>query len=223
MTKPQLTDTQLVLLSSAAQHDEQLVVLPEKLKGGAAKASVSKLLSLRFVQEMPVTAGEPHWRRDESDGPIGLRITRAGLLAIGIEPDDKAGGEHEAETEETAPSQVPSGEPTRSGECFGPARAWVPREGSKQALVLSLLNRPEGATIDDLLSATGWLAHTTRAALTGIRKKGHELIRSKNGAGQTVYKTAAPAEPAGGPAAPETNAVEGATAERAANRIGEAA
>ena len=173
MTKArQLTDTQLVLLSPAAQHDDQLVVLPERLTGAAAKASASKLLSLGLVEETPVTVGDPHWCKDESDGPIGLKITRAGLLAIGIEPDNEAGEEQEAEAEEPASSEVPRPRPAQSGEGSGPARAWVPREGSKQALVLSLLSRPEGATIDDLHIATGWLPHTTRAALTGLRQKG---------------------------------------------------
>ena len=224
MTKPrQLTDTHLVLLSSAAQHDDQLVVLPEKLNGGAAKASISKLLSCGLLQEMQVTAGEPHWRKDESDRPVGLRITRAGLLAIGIEPEDEGGGEQEAEAEEAAPPEVSPPTPARSGEGSGPARAWVPREGSKQALVLSLLSRPEGATIDDLLSATVWLAHTTRAALTGLRQKGYEFTRSKNEAGQTVYKTVAPEEAAGEPTSPEASAGEGASAEQAAYGAGDAA
>jgi len=45
-----------------------------------------------------------------------------------------------------------------------------------------------GATLDDMVAATGWLPHTTRAALTGLRKKGHELAKSKNADGQTVYR-----------------------------------
>jgi hypothetical protein len=58
--------------------------------------------------------------------------------------------------------------------------------------VLSLLSRPQGATIDDLLGATGWLPHTTRAALTGLRKKGYEFAKSKNAEGETVYRTENP-------------------------------
>lgn len=50
---------------------------------------------------------------------------------------------------------------------------------SKATLVLELLRRPEGATLDDLVSATGWLPHTTRAALTGLRKNGHDLTSEK--------------------------------------------
>jgi hypothetical protein len=88
---------------------------------------------------------------------------------------------------------------TRSGQraAKAPARARKgkadpeagPREGSKKAHVLSLLSRPQGATIDDLLSATGWLPHTTRAALTGLRKEGYEFAKSKNPEGETVYRT----------------------------------
>ncbi len=49
------------------------------------------------------------------------------------------------------------------------------------------MSRAKGATLDQLVAATGWLPHTTRAALTGLRKKGHALAKSKNPAGQTVY------------------------------------
>ena len=49
------------------------------------------------------------------------------------------------------------------------APADAPRDGSKLALILDLLRRADGATIVDLTQATGWLAHTTRAAITGLR------------------------------------------------------
>jgi Protein of unknown function (DUF3489) len=50
---------------------------------------------------------------------------------------------------------------------------------SKASLVLDLLSRPEGASLDQLVEATGWLPHTTRAALTGLKKKGHKIERRK--------------------------------------------
>ena len=59
--------------------------------------------------------------------------------------------------------------------------------GSKQALVVQLLSRPEGAPLDDLVSATGWLPHTTRAALTGLRQRGFEIERSDED-GRSVYR-----------------------------------
>ena len=59
----------------------------------------------------------------------------------------------------------------------GHAGRGAPRAGSKQALIVGMLTRDVGATIDDLTKATGWLAHTTRAALTGLRKRGFAIER----------------------------------------------
>jgi hypothetical protein len=53
------------------------------------------------------------------------------------------------------------------------------KRASKTDLVLGLLQRPLGATIDQMVAATGWLPHTTRAALTGLRKKGHAVTSEK--------------------------------------------
>lgn len=50
---------------------------------------------------------------------------------------------------------------------------------TKAALILQMLQRPDGATLEQLVAATGWLPHTTRAALTGLRKKGHTLTSDK--------------------------------------------
>src|SRR4029077_6140555 len=75
-----------------------------------------------------------------------------------------------------------------------PARVAAPRDGSKLALVIDLLRRADGATIVDLTQTTGWLPHTTRAALTGLRKRGYAVIRERIGAGSSVYRiSAAPA------------------------------
>ena len=53
------------------------------------------------------------------------------------------------------------------------------RPGTKQALICELLRRETGASLEDLIAATGWLPHTTRAALTGLRKRGCTLINEK--------------------------------------------
>lgn len=50
---------------------------------------------------------------------------------------------------------------------------------SKTALIVGMLQRSEGATLEQMVEATGWQPHTTRAALTGLRKKGHHIARSK--------------------------------------------
>ena len=59
--------------------------------------------------------------------------------------------------------------------------------GAKTTAVIALLERESGATLAELIAATGWLPHTTRAALTGLRKKGHSIERSKRGE-ETCYR-----------------------------------
>ncbi len=94
--------------------------------------------------------------RTDGDLRFGLFVTPAGLRAIGIEPESGAG-----EEQGTAPVE-PAGKPERQ---------------TKSAAVIALLSRPDGATLAELIAATDWLPHTTRAALTGLRKKGYRIER----------------------------------------------
>jgi hypothetical protein len=61
---------------------------------------------------------------------------------------------------------------------------------TKKGSILVLLQRPKGAAISDLIEATGWQVHSVRAALTGLRKEGKELVRDKNEAGITLCRIA---------------------------------
>ena len=61
------------------------------------------------------------------------------------------------------------------------AAATFARATSKIATVIGLLAREQGATLAEMVEATGWLPHTTRAALTGLKKKGHTLTKDKRG------------------------------------------
>lgn len=63
---------------------------------------------------------------------------------------------------------------------------------SKRSLLIERLSRPEGAGIDELTKALGWLPHTVRAALTGLRRKGYAINRTKPAEGGSVYRAAPP-------------------------------
>jgi len=69
----------------------------------------------------------------------------------------------------------------------------TPARPSKKATIVALLQRPDGVAISDLTGATGWQVHSVRAALTGLRKEGKELVRSRDTAGLTHYRLAADA------------------------------
>ncbi|MBK6296946.1 MAG: DUF3489 domain-containing protein [Sphingomonadales bacterium] len=55
----------------------------------------------------------------------------------------------------------------------------VPVPQTKRAMVVALLSRPHGASLAEIVTATGWLAHTARAALSGLKKQGHALASDK--------------------------------------------
>jgi hypothetical protein len=73
----------------------------------------------------------------------------------------------------------------KTGSTAGPATA-----ETKTDLVLKLLRRNQGALLAELVEATGWLPHTTRAALAGLRKKGHALEKTRR-KDATCYRIAA--------------------------------
>ena len=89
----------------------------------------------------------------------------------------------------TATGRGPAQPPVPASEPEGAAAA-DRASGTKQALVLGLLQRKEGASVAELVEATGWLPHTTRAALTRLRQGGHELQKEKRETGDTAYRIA---------------------------------
>ena len=67
-----------------------------------------------------------------------------------------------------------------------------PRANTKRAVLIGMLERPEGASVADIGQRLGWLPHTVRAAMIGLRHAGREVSRSKGAGGQSVYRLARP-------------------------------
>jgi uncharacterized protein DUF3489 len=67
-----------------------------------------------------------------------------------------------------------------------------PRASTKRAVLIGMLERPEGASVAELGQRLGWLPHTVRAAITGLRHTGRDVTRSKDGDGRSVYRLARP-------------------------------
>src|SRR4051812_38058589 len=173
---PKLNDTQLVILSAASQRDYGLASAPEGIKAAAAKPAVTKLLGLGFLKEVRVKRDQPAWRTDEENKPLGLKIMKAGSAAIGV-ADDCPGEDEPASNPKRRgkPKQQAPEETTASRE---------PRPGSKQAQIIAMMRRKNGATLDEMVETTDWLPHTTRAALTGLRRKGYAIEKGKSPKGK---------------------------------------
>jgi threonine dehydrogenase-like Zn-dependent dehydrogenase len=69
--------------------------------------------------------------------------------------------------------------------------AFAPTAVSKSAVVAKLLARPKGATVDEVITATGWQPHSVRAFLSGLRKRGQALIREERKDGRNAYRVGA--------------------------------
>jgi hypothetical protein len=122
----------------------------------------------------------PAWRTTDDGCRLGLRISATGLAAIGLEPEEPAPEDATLKT---------SGSPSSHDQEDQEARpVHIPRISSRAAVVRERLSRPSGATLAELASATGWLPHTVRAALTSLRRKGQALRRDRDARGQSTYR-----------------------------------
>jgi hypothetical protein len=189
-----LTDTHLVMLSAAAQREDHCLTAPDKLKGAILAKAGEKLVKLGLVREVRTKAGMPVWRRDDT-GNFALKLTAAGLKAIAVDDEsDEAGAGREANNPDA--NEASGSDPADRAKT-------TPRQGSKLSQVIDVLKRPNGATILHLTEATGWLPHTTRAALTGLRKRGYAVIRERIDGGESIYRILGPAMESGDRAAVE--------------------
>ena len=166
-----LTDTQMVILSAAAgREDGSIHPLPKTLKGGAVAKVTGALLRKGLIAEAPR-------RNGAAIGETNFAITAEGALAINVEPAEcphladtgaqAADGGQETEPAADTPAKAKKAATGRNG-AIAPRKA---RTGTKLALMIEMLRRSEGATVDQIMDATGWQRHSVRGAIAGALKK----------------------------------------------------
>ncbi|MCJ2133118.1 DUF3489 domain-containing protein [Methylobacterium sp. J-026] len=164
-----LNRTEAGLLQAAAADGGRLT------RPAAMKPATHARLLGRFLRDglviAPAEAGGPH------------RLTPAGYRAIGLAPPKPP---RAAKVVAGAPAATPT----------DPAGTAI---SSKKAQVLALLKREQGATLSELTAATGWLPHTTRAALSRIRTGGQALLKAARPDAATAYRIPAPVTPVPAP------------------------
>jgi hypothetical protein len=187
-----LTDTQRIVLSGAAQRDDGAATLPERMTEKVAQKLSATLIAKGLFREVRAKAETPVWRRNEAGRACALIVTKLGRAVI-KGGDDRQGEGRAADTLTT--SAVASADPSQTA-ASSRSEGTIPRQGSKLAGVMALLGRKQGVAIEELTSVTGWLPHTTRAALTGLRKRGYAIERSRSEQGGSVYRIAVAGAPA---------------------------
>lgn len=108
-----IVDTQLLLLSIAAQRQDRILTPPNYLQGRAAKKAVRLLLGNRFVEEIPAQNGDSIFRRDKKGHPISLRVTGRGLALIGLMPRPPIAGVCKSKSEKRPDAEIQRTHPRR--------------------------------------------------------------------------------------------------------------
>ena len=156
MTHKPLTDAQRVVLSHASmQADGAVLPLPRstRLNSGAVGVLLHSLLKQAFVRERPAGRDDISWREIDGGNRVTLVISDEGCEAIGV---DVIGTGPAKDIDQLA-LQLPA--PVLVSALPFPtsrASAAEPKAGTKLAILIEALSRPSGATIDDLIVATGW-------------------------------------------------------------------
>jgi hypothetical protein len=178
MPKLKLTDADRVILSAAGARETGLVlpvVKSLRITAGDLETKLRSLLKRELLSERPSLPGERGWMTGEDGTKLSLVISPTGLEAIGMSTADSAQLADAVSTgAKPARSKAVAGKrdaPKPSGKAASPAESSEPRRKTKLDTLIAALRQRKGATIAELMEATGWQAHSVRGSISGALKK----------------------------------------------------
>lgn len=188
MSNISLTSTQQTILAHAIGHTEgRIVWFPDHIKGGARQKVLDGLAKREFIRQV----GKKWLVAAAGYDALGLPRPSVSKRRIGkfeVKLDQiiaNAEGAPSVPNDPKLEAAVAAAEAS-----FAPPAKPRTRANSKQAEVVRMLQRPEGATVRQICDATGWQAHTVRGAFAGAFKKklGLTLVSDKQPGGERVYR-----------------------------------
>ena len=193
---PKLTDTQLVILSAAAQRSAgSALPLPKsvKLRGGAVNHVLKGLLKKGLLDEQPAGHDDAAWRESKDGQRLTLVIADAGRQAIGIETDQPPKEQTTAAKGSAGKRRTRATRQAVDSKSKRKPQRPAARAGTKQSVLIELLSRRDGTTIAEAVKATGWQPHSVRGAISGTLKKklGLAVTSEKVDGRGRVYRVAA--------------------------------
>jgi hypothetical protein len=193
MTTTQLTPAQHAILAKAINTSGgKIDWFPDHIKGGARK----KVLDGLFNRALITPDGEGWCVAAEGYDALGMKrphvnaehISKFEAKLDAIIANAEAAQDDTADADSELEAAVAQAEASFKT----PIKAPRTRDNSKQAEVIRMLQRPEGATIGQICTATGWQAHTVRGTFAGAFKKklGLTIVSDKPQGGERVYRIA---------------------------------
>ncbi|OUS08007.1 hypothetical protein A9Q96_04760 [Rhodobacterales bacterium 52_120_T64] len=179
----ELTETQGRILNAASWRAGNLAMpLPKGLHGAVAKKVVGMMVERGLLEEVEANTKkhEPLWCETGDGQGTTLVATGAGLAAIGVDP-----------VVVQAIAKLRNG-PREIAAGTDEAKSAKKRDGTKQTQLIALVEAPTGASLEEIVAATGWQTHTVRGAISGTLKKklGLAVISEKVEGRGRVYKIA---------------------------------
>ena len=193
MTTTQLTPAQHAILAKAINTSGgKIDWFPDNIKGGARK----KVLEGMFNRALITPDGEGWCVAAEGYDALGMK--RPHVIAEHVSKFEAkldaiiANAEAAQDDTADADAELESAVAQAEASFKTPVKAPRTRDNSKQAEVIRMLQRPEGATIGQICTATGWQAHTVRGTFAGAFKKklGLTIVSDKPQGGERVYRIA---------------------------------
>ena len=186
MTQIPLSDTQATILSAACARDDGIVFpVITTIKGGAVGNVLKSLLKKGLIEEIRACDDMTVWRHGDDGTPLTLRATPTAYAVLGIDSPMGASDAPEGRpaTANTDTDEAPSTSAPRAGKA---------RADSKQALLIEMLKRHQGSSIEEIVEKFGWQPHTVRGAIAGALKKklGLDVISEKVEGRGRVYRIA---------------------------------
>ena len=187
-----LTERQLELLTKAAQESDGCIEPHLHLKGGVKVRMIDFFAARGLIAQV---GGQ--WRLTTSAYSVVQGQANLASITAAIPSPDTDTPDPELEAAVSAAEASWQAVQTKTMDRLTKLEASQMREGSKQALVIEMLKRPEGATIEQISEVTGWQRHTVRGTFSGALKKklGLTIVSEKitgptgaPGAGQRLYR-----------------------------------
>jgi len=169
MHQIELSQTQTIILSGACARDDGLVFpVTANIKGGAVGNCLKSLLKRGLIEEISAADPDTVWRHDEDKGAITLRATLLAYSVLG-------------QSDETSSPENVHLSSSATTAC---------RRPNKQTMLIEMLQASDGATIAQIVEATGWQPHTVRGAISGALKKklGLNVVSEKVDGRGRVYR-----------------------------------